>query len=80
MSSSSSSPLRGATVSAIDGQSLAGITVTIGSQRTVSDANGTFELESVTAGQPSVFAATSVVERHTTAAEPSKGVGAAFER
>jgi hypothetical protein len=65
-----SSALQGATVSAIDGQPLAGVTVKIGSQTTVSDAAGTFHLNDVAAGQPEMLTANSIVERHTTVATP----------
>jgi Matrixin len=70
-STATSSSVQGATVSAIDGQPLAGITVQIGSQSTVSDASGAFHLNNVASGQPAVLAAPSVVERHTVAIVPS---------
>lgn len=65
------SSLQGATVSAIDGQPLAGVMIKIGSQTTVSDATGTFHFNDVAAGQPEILTAPSIVERHTTAATPS---------
>src|SRR5438067_2156559 len=65
-SASAATSLRGATVSAIDGQPLGGITVIVGSQSAVSDATGAFHLENLPSGsQPAILSASSVVERHT---------------
>jgi hypothetical protein len=64
--------LTGSTVSAIDGQAVAGVTVQIGSQRIVSDAAGTFRLENPPAGsQPVILSAPSVIERRTTLVMPA---------
>src|SRR5262245_60294192 len=72
--SSSGSQLRGATLNAIDGQPLGGVTTRIGSQSAVSDAAGSFQLDHLAAGkQDVVFSAASVVERHTSVA-PSDGL------
>jgi hypothetical protein len=58
--------LRGATVNAIDGQPIAGITVKVGSQSAVSDATGSFHFENVPGGgQSAILSASSVVERRT---------------
>ena len=64
--------LTGSTVSAIDGQAIAGVTVQIGSRRIVSDAAGTFRLENPPAGSQSIiFSAPSVIERHTALVIPA---------
>jgi hypothetical protein len=66
--------LRGSTVNAIDGQPLAGVTIRVGSQSAVSDANGTFQLQNLSAGsQAAILTAPSVVERHTAVITPADG-------
>jgi hypothetical protein len=64
--------LSGTIVSAVDGLPLGGITVQIGSQRTVSDARGAFEVDNLPSGSlAEVLSAASVVERRTTVNVPS---------
>lgn len=71
-SGSTSSSYHGATVSAIDSQPIPGVTVKIGSQTAVSDANGAFQLQNVNAGtQTVVLTGELVVERQTTVKVPS---------
>jgi hypothetical protein len=66
------SALTGATVNAIDGLPLAGITIKIGSQSAVSDASGSFHVENLSAGTLDVLlSAPSVVERRTTIVTPA---------
>jgi hypothetical protein len=62
----------GVTVSAIDGQPIAGVTVKIGSQTAVSDANGAFGVQNVGSGsQTAILMSASVVERHKLVTTPS---------
>src|SRR3989442_247423 len=64
-SSTTATSLQGTIVSALDGQPLAGVTVKIGSQSTVSDAAGAYRLHDVAAGQSEILTGPSIVERHT---------------
>lgn len=62
----------GVTVSAIDGQPIAGVTVKISSQTAVSDENGAFRVQNVGSGsQAAILTGTSVVERHKLVTMPS---------
>jgi hypothetical protein len=71
-SGSTSASYHGATVSAVDGQPIARVTLKIGSQTAVSDANGAFQLPNVNEGsQTVVLSGDSVVERQTTVKIPS---------
>jgi hypothetical protein len=71
-SSATGSSLQGATVNAIDGLPLAGITIKIGSQSAVSDASGTFRVDNLSAGTLDVLlSAPSVVARRTTIVTPA---------
>jgi hypothetical protein len=71
-SASKSASYHGVAVSAIDGQPIPQVTVQIGSQTAVSDANGAFHLQNVSEGsQTVVLIGNSVVERQTTIKIPS---------
>lgn len=71
---STSQSLRGATVSAIDGQPIPSITVKIGSQTAVSDMNGAFDVLNVNQGsQTVVLTGAAIIERQTTVSIPSEG-------
>jgi hypothetical protein len=64
--------LRGATVNALDGQPLSGVTIRIGSQTAVSDVSGSFLVENLPSGkQEAVLSAPSVVERRTSVVTPA---------
>jgi hypothetical protein len=66
------SSLQGATINALDGLPLAGVTIKIGSQSAVSDASGSFRVENLSAGKLDVLlSGPSVVERRTTIVTPA---------
>src|SRR4051812_25766937 len=67
------SSFNGVTVSALDGQPIAGVTVRIGSKAALSDATGAFRIENPGNGDLSAtLTGTSVVERHSTIAMQSE--------
>ena len=64
--------LAGVTVSALDGQPIAGVTVRIGSKAAVSDASGAFQIQNPGSGNLSAtLTGTSIVERHSVIAMAS---------
>jgi hypothetical protein len=66
------SSFAGVTVNALDGQPIAGVTVTIGAKSAVSDASGAFQIENPGSGSLSAtLTATSIVERHAVVAMQS---------
>jgi hypothetical protein len=69
------SVLRGATVSAVDGQPIAGVTVRVGSRNAVSNASGSFQVDNIPSGsQDIVLSGPAVFERHTSVVTPTDNV------
>lgn len=65
----------GTTLSAIDGQPIAGVTVRIGSRSGVSGDDGGFSVQQVDSGpQPAILTGASIVERRTTVTASTGGV------
>ena len=71
----SSDAFNGATVNAIDGTAIGGVTVKVAGKSAVSNASGEFQLQGLGSGaQSAVFSGPAIVERHTRMTVPGDGI------